>query len=175
MALLNQLGEHSLDTYDPPAGRDAHPPGVVIENPRRVPPLPAGAVSRPRLLTRLARAQHTPLVLVVAPAGWGKTTLLTQWAHVERRPVAWLSIEPRHNDPAALCADVARLLDGIGARPVAALSPTGPVLELGTSNETEPRRPIDARLSESVLVLDDVHLLHEPDAVELLELLASHV
>src|SRR3954471_4600333 len=140
MALLNQLGEHSLDTYDPAVGRDDQPPRVVIENTRRVPPLPAGAVSRPRLLTRLARAQHTPLVLVVAPAGWGKTTLLTQWAHVERRPVAWLTIEPRHHDPATLCADVARLLDGIGARPVASVGPAGPVLELGATDEANPGR-----------------------------------
>src|SRR3954468_22867752 len=155
MTLLNQLGESALDTYDPTVERDDQPPRVVIENTRRVPPLPAGAVSRPRRLARLARAQHTPLVLVVAPAGWGKTTLLTQWAHVERRPVAWLTIEPRHNDPATLCADVARLLDGMVPRRFPMFAPAGPVVELGATNEASPGRARPGGLCESVLVLDD--------------------
>jgi LuxR family transcriptional regulator, maltose regulon positive regulatory protein len=49
-----------------------------------------GLVPRPRLLRRLAAARDVPLVLVVAPAGYGKTTLLAEWAARDERRFAWV-------------------------------------------------------------------------------------
>jgi LuxR family transcriptional regulator, maltose regulon positive regulatory protein len=160
---------------------DDQPARVVIENTRRVPPLPAGAVPRPRLLTRLARSQRTPLVLVVAPAGWGKTTLLTQWAHVERRPVAWLTIEARHNDPDVLRSDLNRLFSGLDETDAAdrsgAADTSSAVVYLHASGESAGSTPMPAfaHRPDTVLVLDDVHLLHDTDALDLLALMANHV
>jgi LuxR family transcriptional regulator, maltose regulon positive regulatory protein len=54
------------------------------------PARPVGLVSRPRLVRRLTEARETPLALVVAPAGYGKTTLLTEWAAHDSRPFAWI-------------------------------------------------------------------------------------
>src|SRR5579859_5385804 len=53
-------------------------------------------ISRPRLLARLDEGR--PLTLVAAPAGFGKTTLLSEWAQQQR--VAWLSLDDDDNDPA---------------------------------------------------------------------------
>jgi LuxR family transcriptional regulator, maltose regulon positive regulatory protein len=164
------IGEQPVVVEQPSI--DDQPPTVVIENTRRVPGLPAGAIARPRLLTRLVRSQRTPLVLIVAPAGWGKTTLLTQWAHVERRPVAWLTIESRHNDPDVLYADVADTLDRIERRPGGVSTPVaahrGPQPEAGT-------RPVVPRRADTMLVLDDVHLLHDAGALDVLEDFTNHV
>ena len=63
-------------------------------------PVPrAGSILRTALVNRLRGAAPVPLVTLVAPAGFGKTTLLAQWASRDRRPFAWVSIDERDNDP----------------------------------------------------------------------------
>src|SRR5512137_2225010 len=56
-------------------------------------------VPRPRLLQRLPAALQVPLTLVCAPAGYGKTTLLVEWARASQVPVAWLTLDAEDNDP----------------------------------------------------------------------------
>jgi LuxR family maltose regulon positive regulatory protein len=58
-----------------------------------VPPLRSGLVRRPRLLERLDRGLERKLTLVSAPAGFGKTTLLSAWVAGAERPVAWVSLD----------------------------------------------------------------------------------
>jgi LuxR family maltose regulon positive regulatory protein len=70
-----------------------------------------GVVARPRLLARLLELPR-PLALLVAPAGFGKTTLLAQWRADDPRRFAWLSLQPRHDEPAALAAAVDAALAG---------------------------------------------------------------
>jgi len=67
--------------------------------------LTADTVARPRLVARLA-GSAAPLALIVAPAGFGKSTLLTQWAQSDPRPFAWLPAVEALNDPAILAAAV---------------------------------------------------------------------
>ena len=64
-------------------------------------------VARPRLLARLTQGVERELVLVCTPAGFGKTTLLAEWARSGRRPVAWLSLDEGDNDPARFWRHVA--------------------------------------------------------------------
>src|SRR6516165_668339 len=64
-----------------------------------IPRLRPNVVSRPRLLERLNEGLHGKLTLISAPAGFGKTTLLSQWIEGIERPVAWLSLEEGENDP----------------------------------------------------------------------------
>jgi LuxR family transcriptional regulator, maltose regulon positive regulatory protein len=59
-------------------------------------------VPRARLVNRLLEAHDVPLALLVAPAGYGKTTVLTEWAEHDPRPFAWVRLDDRHNDPQAL-------------------------------------------------------------------------
>jgi LuxR family maltose regulon positive regulatory protein len=65
----------------------------VASVPQDAPRLPPGLVPRPRLLRRLTRTAELPLVLLVAPAGYGKTALLADWAARDRRPFSWLAPE----------------------------------------------------------------------------------
>ena len=82
-----------------PAHREIAPTLFVPTKLAR-PPLRPGAVARSRLLDRLADIEHSPLTLVSAAAGFGKTTLLTAWAATYSGPIAWVGLDPEDNDPA---------------------------------------------------------------------------
>ena len=107
-----------------PSGLPFH----VLESKLRVPSVLSDSVSRTALVNRLRAAGAFPLVFVVAPAGYGKTTLLSQWASRDARSFAWVSIDEHDNDPAVLLRHVAAALDRIeGIVPAAleALKPNG--------------------------------------------------
>src|SRR5262245_29283193 len=78
---------------------------------RRPPQLRKGTLHRVRLLRRLMQAADVPLALVVAPAGYGKTTLLAHAVQRDSRAVAWLSLDEGHDDAALLVTDIALALD----------------------------------------------------------------
>lgn len=73
----------------------------------------AGLVSRPRLTGQLDRGHVEGLALVIAPAGYGKTVLLAEWARRTRCPTAWLSLDPGDNDPAQFWRHVIAALDTV--------------------------------------------------------------
>jgi LuxR family maltose regulon positive regulatory protein len=72
-----------------------------------------GFLARPRLLERLNQGTAGALTLVCAPAGFGKTSLLGDWARRGQRPVAWLSLDGGDGDPARFWRYVAAALDGL--------------------------------------------------------------
>jgi hypothetical protein len=72
---------------------------VLLTTKLHVPRPQPGFAVRPRLLRRLDEGLTRGLVLVCAPAGFGKSALLADWAHRQRRPVAWLSLDAGDNDP----------------------------------------------------------------------------
>jgi len=61
-------------------------------------------VRRSSLIDRLAHADPRPIVSVVAPPGYGKTTLLSQWAERNGQAFAWVSVDEADNDPKVLLA-----------------------------------------------------------------------
>src|SRR4051812_46141884 len=88
------------------------PPFDAIESKLHVPTLRTGTVSRAALVNRL-RITTEPTLLLTAPAGYGKTTLLSQWAARDSRPFAWVSVDERDNDPVVLLRHVALALQHI--------------------------------------------------------------
>ena len=135
-----------------------------------------GTVRRSLLIERLARGHPRPVVQVVASAGYGKTTLLAQWAERSDKAFAWVSLDERDNDPRVLLTYVAEALNAvepIGQRVFDALASSGssvpdaivPALGFGFSSMTSP----------VVLVLDNVHVLHDHDCWVALSVLADHV
>ena len=62
---------------------------------------------------RRLSASSAPFLSIVAPPGYGKTTLLSQWAEASDSPVAWVSVDERDNDPSVLLAHVATAIDRI--------------------------------------------------------------
>ncbi|MET0966174.1 MAG: LuxR C-terminal-related transcriptional regulator [Nakamurella sp.] len=143
-----------------------------------IPPVRTGAVPRPRLQGRLL-ASSSRLTVVVAPAGWGKTTLLSQWAHdaAETRGIVWLSLDETDDDPirfwtyvlTALQRGIPGLTEGL---PAALSTPGLDPVELA----------IPALLNElsdlagaHLLVLDDYHVLSHPGIHESVEFFLGYL
>jgi LuxR family maltose regulon positive regulatory protein len=118
-------------------------------------------LSRARLLERLADGTARELTLVCTPAGFGKTTLLGDWARRSRQPVAWLSLDEGDNDPARFWRYVAAALDqvrpGIGERVGALLR--GPEPASLEAAVTVVINQLAGLPEEGTLILDDYHLI----------------
>jgi LuxR family maltose regulon positive regulatory protein len=136
--------------------------------------LASGVVRRAALHRRLVAATDTRVVSVIAPGGYGKTTVLAQWDREDERPFVWLEIERRHNDPIVLLADLADRLAGIEAWPAAFSAALAPLVA-DMSTDVLPRlgRAVSARQTPFVLVVDDAERLGHPVAVEVLEVIAD--
>lgn len=142
-----------------------------------IPPARPERISRPRLLERLEQATACRLVLISAPAGYGKTTLLSEWAAQQsERRVAWLALDEADND-------VARFLIYLGA----AIDPLVPQISLRIAALLQPPQPAPpptiltelinevARLSTSLtLILDDCHVIETAAIYEALTFLLDH-
>ena len=144
---------------------------------------PPDLVRRPRLHVALDRAIERPLTVVAAPAGWGKTVLLSAWA--ADCGAAWISVGPEHADdlvlaerleaaaddgPPALVVDDAQLLDAYGLAAILALARDGRAQVVVASRSDpdlgQPRLRVEGRLSE----LRGAQLAFtDPELVELLE------
>ncbi len=74
-------------------------PAPILATKLYIPPLRPHVVIRPRLLERLNEGLHRKLTLISAPAGFGKTTLVSEWVEGIERPTAWLSLDEGENDP----------------------------------------------------------------------------
>ena len=120
-----------------------------------------GLVSRPRLLDRLDQAVVRDLILVCAPAGFGKTVLLADWVRRGRWPVAWLSLDAGDNDPARFWRHAAAALDplcpGLAGRVGPLLGPPPPLTFDGLV--TALINELASAPDPSLLVLDDYHLI----------------
>lgn len=145
---------------------------------RTIPPVRDGAIARERLAEQL-RTARTRLTVVVAPAGWGKTTLLSGWAGDpdEKRRIAWVSLDENDDEPARFWTYVLTALrdvsDDISREPLDALGATDlPAVDLALPvllNE------LAASTAPHVLVLDDYHVLADPRIHEAVEFLTAYL
>src|SRR6201985_1425563 len=95
------------------AERQSGPVFDLIAAKLRRPGRQPGTVRRSSLIEKLARGSSRPLVSVVAPAGYGKTTLLAQWAERNGQAFAWVSVDEADNDPKVLLTYVAEALNAV--------------------------------------------------------------
>jgi LuxR family transcriptional regulator, maltose regulon positive regulatory protein len=140
------------------------------------PVLRPGTVQRLPLIERLRRGGRYPIVSVVAPPGYGKTTLLSQWAERNGQSFAWVSVDERDNDPKVLLTYVAEALDAvqpIDGRVFDALA--SPVSSVPGSVVPRLGAAFSSMTSPVALVLDDVHALHNSECRAALSVLADHV
>lgn len=110
-----------------------------------IPPVRSDLVARPRLVHTLEACMEHPLTLLAAPAGFGKTVLLSAWAH-QQQSVGWVSLDSSDNDPAQFWTYVLAALDrlhpGLGSEPLSLLqseqsAPIETVLEERRNNHEQ--------------------------------------
>jgi LuxR family maltose regulon positive regulatory protein len=153
-------------------------PDALLATKLHVPRTRPGFVVRPRLADRLAPAHEGELTLVCAPAGFGKTALLADWARGGQRPVAWLSLDEADNDPVRFWRHAAAALDGVRpgiADRVAALLGGGLQPTSFEAVVTTLVNELAGVTEEVVLVLDDYHLIQAPQVHQSVELLLAHL
>ena len=131
---------------------------VLLATKLHVPRPQPGFVPRPRLVEALGEGLARGRVLVCAPAGFGKTALLADWARGDGRPVAWLGLDGGDSDPARFWRYVVAALDRARPGLAARVGPPPPrsfeALVTALINELA----ADPGPDEVLLVLDDYHL-----------------
>ena len=153
--------------------------GPLLETKLHVPRGRRGLVARPRLSERLSRGAESTLTLVSAPAGFGKTTLLTEWlagAPAEGRSAAWLSLDRRDNDPALFWSYLVAALQaasaGVGAGALLLLQSSQTPIEAVLATLLN---DLSASSDDVVLVLDDYHVIDARDVQDGMAFLLEHL
>src|SRR6266566_6610081 len=161
-----------------PAGVVASERDALLATKLHVPRPQPGFVPRPRLVEALGEGLARGLVVVCAPAGFGKTALLADWVRSGDRRVAWLSLDAADSDPVRFWRHVVAALDraqpGIGERVAPLLGqPRSSFEGLVTALINElAAQPGEA---EVVLVLDDYHLIDAQQVHAPLAFLLAHL
>jgi LuxR family maltose regulon positive regulatory protein len=141
-----------------------------------LPAPPARRVERQRLYALLDELDIRRVLLVSAPAGFGKTTLVSTWLAAAGLPATWLALDPRDNDPARFFSYLISALQQVDHRVGTDLLPllheaqpfSSESLTIHLVNQLAAvERPF-------VLVLDDWHLIDDPDMLQALALLIEH-
>jgi LuxR family maltose regulon positive regulatory protein len=152
---------------------------AILTTKLQVPPLRSSLVPRPRLIARLNAGRNGKLVLVSAPAGYGKTTLVAEWlaqCDAAALKAAWLSLDENDNDPvrflAHLIAALRQIDPGLGEATLSMLQAPQP---------PPPEAVITALINDIaslptsfVLTLDDYHVIRELGIHKQLDFLVEH-
>jgi LuxR family maltose regulon positive regulatory protein len=163
-------------TRNPPEARAGGWDGLLATKLYLPRPQPS-FVPRPRLVGQLHQGLAGPLTLVCAPAGFGKTALLADWARGSPRPVAWLSLDAGDNDPARFWRHVIAALEevrpGVGERIAGLLGPPAPPTFEGLV--TALINDLAGQPDQVLLVLDDYHLVEAQPVHGSLGFLLEHL
>jgi len=154
-------------------------PESLLKTKLYIPPLRPDRVPRPRLIERLDQGLESGhrLSLISAPAGFGKTTLVSQWLAAGRRPSAWLSLEESENDPnrfyTYMVAAVSTVIPKFGQETLGMIqAPKPPVAETVLTTLIN---EINNAGQEFTLVLDDYHQLDARPIDEALAFALEHL
>src|SRR3954454_14334916 len=150
---------------------------LILTTKLYIPPPPSKVVLRPRLIEQLNAGLQRKLTLISAPAGFGKTTLVSAWGAECDRSVAWLSLDAGDSDPTRFLTYLVAAL-----RTIAAHIGEG-VLSVLQSPQPPPTESIlTALLNEIttipdnfVLVLDDYHVIDAKAVDHALTFLLEHL
>jgi len=151
-------------------------PDTVLKTKLFIPPLREETISRSRLIELINKNINKKVLLVSAPAGFGKSTLLAEWVAQTKLPVAWISLDQTENDPinflTYLISSVQSIYEGLGGAILGALlSPSSPpVVNLLYAWINE----ISEHASEFVLILDDFHHIQDQGVIDLICNLIDH-
>ncbi len=165
-----------MQVVDEDASSRQEPRRQLFES-KLVPPIVRPeTVRRTRVLDQLEQDRDSPIVSVVAPPGYGKTTLLSQWAERSATRVAWLTVDEADNDPESLLAYTAAALDRVEPidlewfhRP----APRG--LSVASTVAPQLAGAMYSMSAPVSLFLDHVDLLHNRECLDALAELALHL
>jgi LuxR family maltose regulon positive regulatory protein len=146
-------------------------PTPILATKLHIPTTRSKAVLRYRLLEQLNEGLNRKLTLISAPAGFGKTTLVSEWIASCEQPVAWLSLDEGDNDSTRFLTYVIvalqTIIPNIGANALRMLQsaqpqPSDSVLTILLNEiSTSPDNPLTGSEQRFILVLDDYHVIED--------------
>ena len=150
-------------------------PNPLLEAKLVVPRRRAGTLRRTRLLRQLRSGPDRRVIAIAAPPGYGKTSLLVQWAIEDPRPVAWLTADDTDSDPVVFLTDLAAALDRI--------EPLGPGIFDTISSAAVSSRTVVGRLLAGMsrhsqrirIAIDDGHRITSRACLDILAELVAHL
>jgi len=160
---------------------------TLLQTKLHIPPARPNLVPRPRLLEQLNHGLQAgcPLALISAPAGFGKTTLLSEWIGWQKTPIAYLSLDEGDNDLHRFLAYCVAALQTLALSEAEGVAP-----DIGIAASTMLRSPeliapqailtvlineIAALEQTIVLILDDLHLVNAAEVHQALSYLLDHM
>lgn len=143
----------------------------------QIPPSKRALLPRHRLMARLNKAAEHKLTLISAPAGFGKTTLLSAWAAQLTLPVSWLSLDENDNDPARF---LSYLISSIQSSELEVDLSKLPVPESLDATHVEPvaiplLNALASLPAAGIILLDDFHLIDTPMIHQFLSTLVENL
>ena len=150
---------------------------LLVSTKLAIPPVRLDLVPRPHLFQKLEACLEHPLTLLAAPAGFGKTVLLSAWARQQQRSVAWVSLDSSDTDPVQFWTYVFAALDalhpGIDATPLSLLqSAQPPPIETVLAALINALGVLQQHI---VLILDDYHIIEELSIHRAMTFLLEHL
>jgi LuxR family transcriptional regulator, maltose regulon positive regulatory protein len=134
-----------------------------------------GTVAKANVISRLSAAT-VPFTTVVAPAGYGKTTLLAHWAGADPRSFAWVALDGRDDDAVVFLRDIAAAVHGVEPLPQEVFDAlAGPGGSTWSNRVPRVGRALAALERPLVLVLDDLHAVTNPGCLDVLTALFEYV
>jgi len=169
--------EQGLIDPHPPAEQISPGSQPIVKIKTYIPSFTGNKVVRPRLLALIQEGLLHPLTLISAPAGFGKTTLLSEWASVATMPVAWFSIDKSDNDPVQFMTYMMSALEsiqpGIGSEVLLMLRSFRPIpaqsIQVSFCNRLlETNTPL-------AVVLDDYHVIESQEIHQFITYFLEHL
>lgn len=145
----------------------------LIRTKIQTPLVPENHIARPVLFERLGAVHDPALVLVSAPAGFGKSTTISAWGQTLEQATAWFALDAGDNDPARFWSYVLAAIRSVGVELSAGVSQT-----ISAGSEAVATALINAlveRATPLTLVLDDYHIITERSIHDAVALLLDHM
>jgi LuxR family maltose regulon positive regulatory protein len=148
----------------------------IISTKLTIPPLRPGLVNRSRLFQKLDRGLLCGFVLVSAPAGYGKSTLMSAWLRQSQHPGGWISLDDGDNEPSRFMGYLVAALRSVDPSLGEALEP---LIQFQPKSDIETiLTPLINQLAQSekpfFLVLDDYHNIQNQEVHQIVRFLLEH-
>ena len=150
-------------------------PFDLVEAKLGAPSVRPGTVAKQDVIARL-RASRLPFATVIAPAGYGKTTLLARWAKADPRPFAWVALDERDDDGVPFLRYIAAAMHRVEpVAPAVFAALAGPGASIWSTGIPRVGGALAALERPMVLVLDDLHAVESPSCLDVLAALCEYV
>ena len=153
----------------------AEVPFDLVEVKLAAPSARPGTVAKADAIARLS-SSTLPFATVVAPAGYGKTTLLAKWAEADPRPFAWVALDGRDDDALVFLRYIAAAIHRVEPIPPEVFEAlSGPAESIWSKRVPRVGSALAALERPLVLVLDDLHAVANPSCLDVLAALFEYV